>query len=233
VGDIGIAIGVGLLTSALAYMGVHVTLHPPGPSHKAWWKVGFVVIALTGCILIAYQTKRRIDSQKATQSELTTIEKNTESRPNVTVNPTPVTIKRAEPKYAKLLFTFLPLGPNEGMVSAISRPNNNGVVSVEVTAKNVGTAQADNGQIWMQLCDGCRFAESPQGSTIPPDDPLVRRKIFDHLHMGVYFESTLLKIIPPTGVSSFTIALKYACKECHPLDNQHPQKLRVNLITAQ
>jgi hypothetical protein len=79
----------------------------------------------------------------------------------------------------------------------------------------------------MQICDGCRFAQEPQGADAAPGDLLVRRKRFDSIAPGVYFDPTILKIIPPPAVDSFTIAFKYGCEQCPPVDNEHPQKLRV------
>lgn len=127
-------------------------------------------------------------------------------------------------------FTFVPVDANqEQPIDVVSRSIQNGMVSVAFSAKNVGTAQADHGQIWIQLCDSCKFAEAPEGSTAVPGDSLVARKQFDTLHKGSYFDATTLKIIPPIGKTSFTIALKYACEKCPPIDNKHPQKLRVNI----
>jgi len=106
-------------------------------------------------------------------------------------------------------------------------PIEKGVVTVKFSAKNISTAQANNGKIWIQICDGCKFAEEPQDSEITHDD-VVRRKRFEHLYAGAYFDPTILKIIPPPGVNSFTIAFKYACETCPPIDNDHPQKLTVS-----
>ncbi|HZW95771.1 MAG TPA: hypothetical protein VFF64_22680 [Candidatus Eremiobacteraceae bacterium] len=139
--------------------------------------------------------------------------------------------KETPKESAKLQFTFWPINPNdEKLRDEISLPAVNGVVTVTVSAKNIGTAQADNGQIWIQLCDDCTFAEEPEGSTAPKDDPTVRRKHFDILHMGSYFEGTTLKIAPRAGLTSFKIALKYSCEHCPPVENKHPQTLKVNIV---
>lgn len=134
------------------------------------------------------------------------------------------------PNSAELQFTFWPINPdNEKLKDHISLPIVNGIVTVTFSAKNVGTAQADNGQVWIQLCDECAFAEEPGGTTAPKDDPKVRRKRFDILHMGSYFEGTTLKIAPRVGLTSFKIALKYSCEHCSPVENKRPQKLTVNI----
>jgi hypothetical protein len=231
--DVIIAVGNGLLAAVMAFMGIYLTLHPPeGALSKRWWKIAFIATAIAACLLVAWQTIRSNTTQASLQSQLDTIQRNTEQPAHITVNPPKVVIEPQSTKaaQAKLQFSFLPLARSETLVDAVDRRIVNGSVSVEITAKNVGTAQANNGQIWIQVCDGCRFGAEPDGSTTPPNDPIVRRKRFDSLHKGVYFEPTLLRIIPPSGVSTFTIALKYACNECAPMDNEHPQKLRVNLI---
>ena len=85
--DIWVAISICALTAAMAYMGVHVTLHPP-ESHKAkrLWKAGFVSVAVLACVLIGVQTKRNDDSQSKLQAQLSKIQKQTETPPQVTVN---------------------------------------------------------------------------------------------------------------------------------------------------
>jgi hypothetical protein len=134
-------------------------------------------------------------------------------------------------EFAKLQFTFWPVDPKDERLSdELSLPVVNGVVTVVFSAKNVGKLQAENGQVWIRICDACKYAEEPEGTTMPPGDPLVRRKRFDTLHIGSYFEGTILKVIPPNGASSFTIALKYACERCPPIDNRNPQKLRVHIL---
>ena len=112
-------------------------------------------------------------------------------------------------------------------IDTLTAPVENGIVTIKFSAKNISTVQANKGKIWIQICNGCKFAEEPQGSETT-DDVVVRRKPFESLYAGVYFEPTVLKIIPPQEVDHFTIAFKYACENCPPIDNEHPQKLRVN-----
>lgn len=134
---------------------------------------------------------------------------------------------------ARLQFTFWPVDPtDEKLLDEVSLPVVNGVVTAVFSAKNVGAEQANNGEIWVQICDGCQFAEEPKDSTASPGDTKTRRKLFLALHKGVYLDPTTLKIVPPIGISSFTIAFKYACQECPPLQNAHPQKLRVNIAPS-
>jgi len=129
---------------------------------------------------------------------------------------------------AILRFTFWPLGSNGTFIDKLNVLVENGVVTVDFTAKNISTVQAKNGQVWIQICDRCKFAEEPQGSTIQPSSDVIRRWHFDSLYAGSYFDETKLKIIPPSGSKSFEIAFKYSCENCPPIDYEHPQKLMVN-----
>ena len=85
------------------------------------------------------------------------------------------------------------------------------------------------GKFGFRFAMGASSRKNPEGSTAPLGEPTTRRKRFDVIHKGVYFDPTTLKIIPPTGISSFTIAFKYTCDNCLPVDNGHPQKLRINI----
>jgi hypothetical protein len=138
--------------------------------------------------------------------------------------PTPVSSAKA-----RLDFMFYPNNLNDAPMQTIDAHVVANFVTVGVTAK-ASKAQAEKGQVWIQICDLCKYAEEPKDSTAPPDDPTVRRKRFDVLHVGALFENTKLQVIPPPGKPFFTISLKYTCENCPPVDNDHPQRLKVNLI---
>lgn len=219
--DVAIAIIGFLVQCGLAYLGLTLT---------HWKKKAlFGGLVFFGLVFTAVAVKRGVDSASKVQQQLDQIQQNTAHPANITVTPPNVVVMPPTPLMAKLQFSFWPLGPDMHSIDTVSEPLVNGVVTAVFSAKDVGTAQADNGQLWIQLCDGCKFAEEPQGTTMPPGDSKVRRKRFDILHMGSYFDATTLKIIPPGGLSTFTIALKYSCERCPPIDNNHPQKLRVNI----
>jgi hypothetical protein len=135
---------------------------------------------------------------------------------------------------AELQFTFWPVDPkHERLIDEVSLPIVDGVVTVVFSAKNVGATYGNNGQIWIQICDGCKFAAEPEGTTAPPGDPITRRKGFHSIGRGIYFDPTTLKIIPPPGAPYFTIVFKYSCEQCPTMDNERAQKLRVNLVHHQ
>jgi hypothetical protein len=68
--DIIIAVLLWLLTAATAYMGFHVTLHPPEPGSKGFWKAGFIVVAILAAILIAIQAYRSYNSAQDLKAEI-------------------------------------------------------------------------------------------------------------------------------------------------------------------
>jgi hypothetical protein len=68
--DVLIAIAIGILTLATAYMGVHVTLHPPEEKGKSKWKAAFSVAAILICALIGWQTERSVNSQELLQAKI-------------------------------------------------------------------------------------------------------------------------------------------------------------------
>src|ERR1035437_8821818 len=69
--DIILAFLLWLLTAAMAYMGFHVTLHPPTePRSKKFWKAGFIAVAILAAILIAIQAYRSYNSAQDLKAEI-------------------------------------------------------------------------------------------------------------------------------------------------------------------
>ena len=132
---------------------------------------------------------------------------------------------------AILRFTFYPLIEPKKFIDTVTVPLENGIVIVDVTVQNIGTKQAGTkenpGNLWIQISEGCRFAEEPRGSEkMQPSSELARRIPFYGLLAGGVAEPYKLKIIPSPGCGSFLIGLKYGCLECPPVADE-PQKLRV------
>jgi len=230
----------------LAAVGVAVVFTPEfikalESRKKVRWFLAFALLALGIAGLLSSHLQRR-SSERAEASlnammaktnngvqELAEYTKRTPVFNVPVLQPRPIV-----PKIAKLQFTFWPTAaPHFEPVTEITALIVNGVITVDFSAKGVGNLQADNGKVWMiQICDGCRYAEEPDGATAPDNDLIVRQKRFDSLAPGVAFIKTTLKLIPPPGVDSFTIAFKYSCERCPPVDNEHPQKLRVRIAQS-
>jgi len=153
--DVAIAIGGFLVQCGLAYLGLTMT----------HWKnkAQFLVLVLIGLVFTGFAVKRGVDSAEKVQAQLDAITRNTEHPANITVNPPAVVIPPRIPPKAKVQFSFLPLGAHELLVDTVSRSIDKGIVAVAFTAKNVGAAQANKGQIWIQLAMVVSLRRSPRG----------------------------------------------------------------------
>jgi hypothetical protein len=85
--DIFLAVVQAFVAAAAAYLGVHLTLHPPGESARAKlaYKAGFILCGLASIALIATQAYRNDQTQTALRGQLARIEKNTKTPPTVEV----------------------------------------------------------------------------------------------------------------------------------------------------
>src|SRR5580700_2500994 len=62
--DIGISAALAILTIVMAYLGVHVTLHPADSKQsKRWYKIGFSSCAIAAVALVIWQGVRNGKAQ--------------------------------------------------------------------------------------------------------------------------------------------------------------------------
>jgi hypothetical protein len=125
--------------------------------------------------------------------------------------------------------TFWPPSPEGNLINKVTVPVENGIVTVAFTLKNVSTIHANNGSIWIQVHNDCRFADDPQGlKTLQKVGNFVVKGVpFVRIDSGVYLQPILLKIIPPTGIDSFIITFAYACDTCPPADKDNEERFTV------
>ncbi len=91
--DIAISAALAILTIVMAYLGVHVTLHPTeDPKTIRRYKWGFVASAALAVLLVIFQGVRNALSQATLQRQLARIENNTHEPPKVVVNVPPTVI---------------------------------------------------------------------------------------------------------------------------------------------
>jgi biopolymer transport protein ExbD len=84
--DIFLAVVVFLLTSAMAFLGVYVSLHPPQTAEaKSSYKTLFVMLSLLAAGVIAFQAYVARRAQADLENKLAIIKKNTEQPPKVVV----------------------------------------------------------------------------------------------------------------------------------------------------
>jgi hypothetical protein len=72
--DIFVGVAVALTSAALAYMGWHVTLHPPSDQNKKRWVFGFVGLSLVSVVLAVVQAYRSKTSSEALNREILRLE---------------------------------------------------------------------------------------------------------------------------------------------------------------
>jgi hypothetical protein len=91
--DILIAIGIGAIAAATSYLGIRVATRPPYlEGKKRFYEAAFVLLGLSAVVLVVTQTVRNIQSQKALESQVNKIEKNTETPPVIHFTPPPINI---------------------------------------------------------------------------------------------------------------------------------------------
>jgi energy-coupling factor transporter transmembrane protein EcfT len=191
------------------------------PTLNRIWKI--IIIVLVGFIYFSLIIFTRNEPQKQLTPK--------DIADEVAKIPPRVIVPAVKTEKAKLQFSFWPLGSDYALIDTVRVPIENEIVTVEFTAKNISTAQANNGKLWIRICASCKFAEEPQNSLIlHPDDKATRLISFGILDAGVHFNPIKLKIIPPPTGNDFIIAFYYACEKCPPVDDKHPQQLRVNLL---
>src|SRR5271154_6224164 len=110
--DIVLAVAIFIVTSATAYLGVRVTLHPAETAGaKRNYKIAFAALTVTAAGLITWQSILNRDEQGKLHSQLDHIQHNTETPPQVTVNvpampPTTVNIPPTPKPRATLMFSI-------------------------------------------------------------------------------------------------------------------------------
>ena len=116
--DIFLAALLFLVASATAYLGVHVTLHPPATDKaKRSYKVAFLALTVVALGLIIWQTILNRRETGSLHAQLNKIQKNTETPPSVTVNvppsaPPQIIVNNAPPsKHVALGFVKLSRNP--------------------------------------------------------------------------------------------------------------------------
>jgi len=91
--DPALAIGLAILTGAMAYLGVHMTVHPPGTARaKTRYKAAFVGLALGSVLVIGIQSKRSADSQAQLEATLQGIKMQSERPIEANVRIPPISL---------------------------------------------------------------------------------------------------------------------------------------------
>ena len=119
------------------------------------------------------------------------------SRPGPTSTPIkPLVAPEPTTETVKLQFsvfgTFLPVPSTIQPVHAEA----DGSFVIEFTlGNNISNVSADNGEMWIKLCNECSYVEEPEGFTqLKGMDRLMRYKRFDYIRPGIWFERMAIKM---------------------------------------
>jgi hypothetical protein len=153
--------------------------------------------------------------------------KESESKPKPIIGPIPLPIALAEK--AHLEFSFID-DVDEDTDDPIKRrivDPPSPYVTVHITFFVTGEVTARNGEIWIRICGGCRWAEEPEGFHSIGDAGNDRTMNFQILYPQVRFKTVELKIYPSPlpRYNSFVISGFYACENCPPIDRTKPDNL--------
>jgi hypothetical protein len=140
--------------------------------------------------------------------------------------PTPPTEK------ASVAFTFWSDNSDEFPIRTMNVDTDFPVVTVEVTFLAIGDVTAKNGELWIRICDACRYAEEPQGfQASDPNRPQDRTRRFDLLYPLVPLPKITLRIFPPVirpkSTPGMIVAGFYSCENCKAIDMKRPDILTV------
>jgi hypothetical protein len=137
------------------------------------------------------------------------------------------------PRIASLQFSFWVATPAAFPLTMQSlRPGPNNAFAVEVTAQNISNVSANDGEIWIMICQVCSFVDEPVGFTrLQGMSEKMRYKRFTFIRPGIFLERMTINVTMPSAafkIGSFEMSLKYACAECGRVDNW--QTLRVWIV---
>jgi hypothetical protein len=93
----------------------------------------------------------------------------------------------------------------------------NGVVTVDISVCNCSDVSASTGQIFLRVCDSCKYAEEPEYFHHNKEAlEIERERTFMLIGRKVSLDTMRLKVIPPNlpEVKSFVIGIRYVCQTC-------------------
>lgn len=131
--------------------------------------------------------------------------------------------KVLNPPKADLLFTFAPFPqpPHDGdravaPVLYVTRPiKEDGSVEIRFSLVNNTSVPADDSQVSVEICQGCKFTKEPARFTKLQGDPdTVRNHVYGDMPAGAPFYELVIDVTPPPNASAFNIQVSHRCKTC-------------------
>jgi hypothetical protein len=122
----------------------------------------------------------------------------------------------APPELAKLQFSYdVTLFEEFPLVVKSMRPQTDGTFTIDFMVGNISNVPAKNGDIWVQICNRCKYAKEPDGfAKRSGSDEQIRHKNFQLINGGAFLEKMTVEINVPPEVGRFETAFEYACETC-------------------
>jgi hypothetical protein len=148
-----------------------------------------------------------------------------------TFGPIPISTPAPTEK-AHVEFSFFTEDPDQLPIKSVIAETDSPFITVNIVFYATGEVTAKTGQIWLRICNGCRYAEEPAGFLPPdPDAPDDRSMRFTDLYPMVLSSKISLKIFPPIiqprRNDRMAIGGYYSCENCPPVDPKHGDELVV------
>ena len=128
------------------------------------------------------------------------------------------TIKPFTPGQAKLMFGLWSDNQTDDdfpLTFQAIQGTKDGTFAIHFFLKNISEETAGKGDMWVTICQGCRYVKEPEGFVKRAKAPeQVRNRSFDHLDSGVSFEPMTIEISAPKESASVHLELKYSCGNC-------------------
>src|SRR5260370_21098612 len=230
----------------MGYLGLRVTLRTPSESEKSAYKAAFGILAALSVFLIVWQGRRNSGTQGALSENVRKARETAESlkedlKSEVarreqaekdiqlmiagkiadatrTINGNIDKAKPPSPIPASLAFSFPVRRSADVPITTAHLRLENGNVHVLFTVKNVSPTAAKNPELWLRICDTCKFAKEPDGfeniSGVGFNPKIRHRALQTILNSEVFLPMMGVDVIPPLPSSGFDIGFQYACENC-------------------
>lgn len=131
--------------------------------------------------------------------------------------------KPEPPEHAKLQFSLFRDGMQEAEYPLTSESlprDTDGNINVKVAVRNTSGVQAEQVELWVEVCSLCLFATEPNGFDKPKGiDDRIRHKVIPAINPGVTVadNDVNIKVVQP-NVGRMGVAMRATCKNCQRVE---------------
>jgi hypothetical protein len=144
------------------------------------------------------------------------------------------TLKPPPPQFARLQFSSFVTQLSQFPVLLQSlRPISDKTFVIDFTIRNVSEVAAEHGDIWIIICQDCKYTREPAGfEKQPAADERQRHMTFERINSGVFLEQMSVEVFLDGPFGSFDTSLKYACETCGEFDQAEKQTIKTIVLPA-